>query len=141
MAVTIQRLVSIAVAVFVVIGGVAAVRAADSMNVKLEPQNNSTESGSATLTKSGDQQTKVVLNVEGAPSTQQPVHIHKGTCDKLDPKPAYPLSFARGARRSAVAPRAVVRGENRNCGYFARLLPGEAEAAPPTLAIASCTCC
>jgi len=20
------------------------------------------------------------------------VHIHKGTCDKLDPKPAYPLS-------------------------------------------------
>ena len=98
MAVTIQRLVSIAVAVFVVIGGVAAVRAADSMNVKLEPQNNSTESGSATLTKSGDQQTKVVLNVEGAPSTQQPVHIHKGTCDKLDPKPAYPLSPVVGGK-------------------------------------------
>ena len=35
----------------------------------------------------------MVLDVKGAPSgVSQPVHIHKGTCDKLDPKPAYPLS-------------------------------------------------
>ena len=67
--------------------------AADSAAAKLAPQNNSGESGTATLTKAGDNQTKVVLEVKGAPSgTPQPVHIHKGTCDKLDPKPAYPLS-------------------------------------------------
>jgi hypothetical protein len=67
--------------------------AADSATAKLAPQNNSGESGTATLTKAGDNQTKVVLDVKGAPSgTPQPVHIHKGTCDKLDPKPAYPLS-------------------------------------------------
>jgi hypothetical protein len=67
--------------------------AADSASAKLSPQNNSGESGTATLTKAGDNQTKVVLDVKGAPSgASQPVHIHKGTCDKLDPKPAYPLS-------------------------------------------------
>jgi hypothetical protein len=67
--------------------------AADSATAKLAPQNNSGESGTATLTKAGDDKTKVVLEVKGGPSgTPQPVHIHKGTCDKLDPKPAYPLS-------------------------------------------------
>jgi hypothetical protein len=74
--------------------GVASIGfAADSATAKLSPQNNSGESGTATLTKSGDKQTKVVLNVTGAPAgVSQPVHIHKGTCDKLDPKPAFPLS-------------------------------------------------
>ena len=67
--------------------------AADSAKVTLAPQNNSGESGTATLTKSGDKQTKVVLSVTGVPAgVSQPVHIHKGTCDKLDPKPAFPLS-------------------------------------------------
>jgi hypothetical protein len=67
--------------------------AADSASAKLEPQNSSGESGTATLTKAGANETKVVLEVKGEPSgTPQPVHIHKGTCAKLDPKPAYPLS-------------------------------------------------
>jgi hypothetical protein len=67
--------------------------AADSASVKLQPQSNSGESGTATLTKAGDNQTKVVLEVTGGPAgVSQPVHIHKGTCANLDPKPAYPLS-------------------------------------------------
>ena len=67
--------------------------AADSATAKLAAQNNSGETGTATLTKAGDNQTKVVLDVKGAPAgASQPVHIHKGTCDKLDPKPSYPLS-------------------------------------------------
>jgi hypothetical protein len=78
----------------VLLVGVASLAlAADSVTVKLSPQNNSAESGTATLTKEGDNQTKVVLSITGAPSgVNQPVHIHKGTCDKLDPKPAFPLS-------------------------------------------------
>jgi hypothetical protein len=67
--------------------------AADSATVKLEPQSSSGESGMATLTKAGENQTKVVLEVQGQPAgVSQPVHIHKGSCAKLDPKPAYPLS-------------------------------------------------
>jgi hypothetical protein len=63
---------------------------AEDKKVDLKAENNSNESGTATLTAAGDS-TKVVLDVKGAEGTQ-PTHIHKGTCDKLDPKPAYPLS-------------------------------------------------
>ena len=50
--------------------------AADSASAKLEPQNNSGESGTATLTKAGDNKTKVVLDVKGGPAgASQPVHI------------------------------------------------------------------
>jgi len=84
--------------------GVTSALAADSATAKLAPQNSSGESGTATLTKAGDNQTKVVLDVTGAPSgAPQPVHIHKGTCDTLDPKPAYPLSpLVNGKSESTV---------------------------------------
>jgi hypothetical protein len=86
------------------LGATTSALAADSATAKLAPQNNSGESGTATLTKAGDNQTKVVLDVKGAPSgAPQPVHIHKGTCDKLDPKPAYPLSpLVNGKSESTV---------------------------------------
>ena len=75
------------------LGATSFALAADTASTQLQPQNNSGESGTATLTKAGDNQTKVVLEVQGAPAgVSQPVHIHKGTCSKLDPKPAYPLS-------------------------------------------------
>ena len=75
------------------LGATSFALAADTASTPLQPQNNSGESGTATLTKAGDNQTKVVLEVQGAPAgVSQPVHIHKGTCNKLDPKPAYPLS-------------------------------------------------
>ena len=77
--------------------GVTSALAADSATAKLAPQNNSGESGTATLTKAGDNQTKVVLDVKGAPSgAAQPVHIHKGTCDTLDPKPTYARQWQVG---------------------------------------------
>jgi hypothetical protein len=63
------------------------------VRAQLSPQSNSGESGTATLTKEGDRQTKVVLAVNGAPAgVSQPVHIHKGTCAQLNPQPAFPLS-------------------------------------------------
>lgn len=74
-----------------------------SMEARLSPQRNSGESGTATLTKQGDKQTKVVLSVTGAPAgVSQPVHIHKGTCAKLDPKPAFPLSPLVNGRSETV---------------------------------------
>jgi hypothetical protein len=58
---------------------------------KIDPQNGSGESGTATLTQHGDS-LKVKLALTGA-TGQQPAHIHKGTCAKLDPKPTYPLAL------------------------------------------------
>ena len=59
--------------------------------VDLSEQSTSGESGTATLTAEGDK-TKVVISLDNAPSgVPQPAHIHKGSCDKLDPTPAYGL--------------------------------------------------
>ena len=69
---------------------------------RLAAQNNSGETGTATLTKQADNQTKVVLSVAGAPASAQPVHIHKGTCSSLDPKPAFPLSPLVNGRSESV---------------------------------------
>jgi hypothetical protein len=65
--------------------------AAVEVTVTLQPQNGSGESGKATLTDVGGK-TKVSVTVTGQPSgVPQPLHIHKGTCANLDPKPAYGL--------------------------------------------------
>jgi hypothetical protein len=61
---------------------------------KISPQNGSGESGVATLTQSGGSLV-VKLALTGA-SGQQPAHIHKGTCAKLNPAPAYPLTTVSG---------------------------------------------
>ena len=74
------------VAVVALVSGASA----QEKKVELKAQSNSNETGTATLTPAGDS-TKVVLDVKGAEGTQ-PTHIHKGACDKLDPKPAFPLS-------------------------------------------------
>ena len=57
-------------------------------------QNGSGESGTVTLTPMGDK-TRVDIALVGAPGdTPQPVHVHPGSCAKLDPKPKYPLTSA-----------------------------------------------
>ena len=59
--------------------------------VDLSEQSTSGESGTATLTAEGDK-TKVVISLDNAPSgVPQPAHIHKGSCEDLDPTPAYGL--------------------------------------------------
>lgn len=85
------RYIPVLLGLTMLVAAASSVMAADSATVQLAPQNNSGESGTATLTKQGDKQTKVVLSVKGASGTQ-PTHIHKGTCAQLDPKPAFPLS-------------------------------------------------
>jgi hypothetical protein len=68
---------------------------------KLSPQNGSGESGTATLTQHGDT-LMVKLAISGG-SGSHPAHIHKGTCAKLDPKPAYPLTtVADGASSTSL---------------------------------------
>ena len=55
-------------------------------------QNASGELGTVTLTALG-QKTRVVVAIANAPTdVAQPIHIHPGSCAKLDPKPKYPLT-------------------------------------------------
>lgn len=74
------------------------------VTVKLTEQSSSGESGTATLTSVGDQ-TKVVLNLQSSSATMasppQPAHIHKGSCSKLDPTPAYALADVKSGKSSS----------------------------------------
>jgi hypothetical protein len=61
------------------------------LKITLHPQNHSGEVGNVVMTQDGDN-VVVTVTTENAPAaTAQPIHIHKGDCDKLDPKPTYPL--------------------------------------------------
>lgn len=103
-----MKRVWIALIVAAMLGLMAAVPAAaqDTVTVTLTPQNNSGESGTATLTAMGDQ-TKVVLNLTGAPDNPQPAHIHQGTCATLDPKPQYPLTSVEGGMSETMVPASL----------------------------------
>jgi hypothetical protein len=61
-----------------------------TLKVSMMAQNGSKESGTATLTQQG-KNVQVAISLNNAKGTQ-PAHIHKGTCAKLNPAPAYPLS-------------------------------------------------
>jgi hypothetical protein len=66
---------------------------AETMTTKISmmAQNGSKESGTATLAQHG-KNVVVTISLNNAPASAQPAHIHKGTCAKLNPAPAYPLS-------------------------------------------------
>ena len=64
----------------------------NGLTVQLNEQNGSGESGTATFTINDDGTTHVALQVTGGGTDPQPAHIHEGTCDDLDPQPAYPLA-------------------------------------------------
>ncbi len=61
------------------------------LQIRLAEQNKSGETGTATL-YDGARGLIVRLRTNGDVDVDQPAHIHKGTCDKLDPKPTYPLT-------------------------------------------------
>ena len=84
----------IAVTAFAAVTSVALAQSSP-VTVQLGEQNNSGETGTATITpQDGKTQVvlqQVVLQIEGAPAQAQPAHIHDGTCASLDPKPRIPL--------------------------------------------------
>ena len=75
-----------------------------TLTVNLGEQNASGESGTARLTAEGDK-TKVVLDLRNPSammaSETQPAHIHKGSCAKLDPTPAYALADVMDGRSTS----------------------------------------
>ncbi len=85
-----KRLLAIAATAAATITLTAAVSAATPTQFKLMAQNGSGETATATLLQSGPDLI-VIVRTENGGDADQPVHIHKGTCDHLDPKPVYPL--------------------------------------------------
>ena len=76
--------------------GQPAAAAPSTLTVNLQQQNGSGESGSATLTQMGSD-VQVVIALDGAPATAQPMHIHTGTCSNLGGV-AYPLTSATSGK-------------------------------------------
>lgn len=65
---------------------------AQAMVVILDPQNESGQLGTATLTDVGEK-TQIILKLSGGPKNViQPAHIHLGTCAQIGGV-AYPLTF------------------------------------------------
>lgn len=71
-------------------GGDEANGGAGETTIALNEVAGSGQSGSATLTADGAK-TNVLIVVDGGSSGTQPAHIHEGTCEKLNPEPAYGL--------------------------------------------------
>ena len=106
------RLATTAIAVILVMlgagcgGSTSSESAASELEIEtpLEAQNGSAQSGTATLTAVGDQ-TRVVLDIQSRSATpvapRQPAHIHKGSCEELDPTPAYGLNDVRAGKSTS----------------------------------------
>lgn len=76
----------------------------DTVTVKLEALNNSGQSGTATLLPEG-KKTKVVIELSNVQTgVAQPVHIHMGSCKKLDKAPKWPLEPVKNGRSVTVLP-------------------------------------
>ena len=85
------------------------------LRLEVTEQNGSGQSGTATLTAAGDEQTKIVMELSNPPAEPQPAHVHPGPCDDLgDPvaglaalvdgrsETTVPLSFAELRRGDLV---------------------------------------
>lgn len=74
----------------------------DSVTVKLEAQNNSGQTGSATLFPEGEKTRVVIELLNAPPGVAQPAHIHLGRCDNLDKAPKWPLEAVKNGRSVTV---------------------------------------
>ncbi|MBV8602180.1 MAG: hypothetical protein JO359_11505 [Candidatus Eremiobacteraeota bacterium] len=79
--------------------------APDHVTIALNALNDSGETGTATLQQAGPD-LLVFVRMKDTVADNQPVHIHEGTCAKLNPKPQYPFPNIT-ARRSQVKLRNV----------------------------------
>jgi hypothetical protein len=64
---------------------------AGGIEVTLNEQNESGQSGTATLALNEDGTLHVSIALSPASEEPQPAHIHEGTCADLTPEPAFPL--------------------------------------------------
>jgi hypothetical protein len=109
------RTLLMAAAVPVVVAGALAACGGDgdeeaggeTVTVELAEQSGSGQSGTATLAAAGEASTTVVVELSNTPEDPQPAHIHAGTCEQLDPTPAYALSSVENGRSRTTLPVAL----------------------------------
>jgi hypothetical protein len=77
------------------------------VQIRLAAQNSSGETGTATL-YDGAKGLIVKVRTSGDVDVDQPAHIHKGTCDKLDPKPTYPLKTLHEGQSETTIPDVTI---------------------------------
>ncbi|GAC1579196.1 MAG: hypothetical protein NVS3B7_13080 [Candidatus Elarobacter sp.] len=95
-------------AVSVALTAGTASQAATPIQLPLKEQNASGEHGTATLFQ-GVKGVIVKVRLSGAPeSIDQPAHIHKGTCEKLDPKPMYALTLVKNGQSQTTIPNVTL---------------------------------
>lgn len=64
----------------------------DPLVAEISAQNESGVTGDANLIGVDGDMTRVRVSVQGSDGGPHPAHIHRGTCDDLDPTPLYPLT-------------------------------------------------
>jgi hypothetical protein len=69
--------------------------ATGEITVDLAESMGSGQTGSATLTDAGGQ-TFISIEISGDAVAEQPAHIHEGTCEDLNPTPAFGLESVTG---------------------------------------------
>jgi len=85
---------------------IAPASAAKPLQVHLVAQNASGETGTVTML---DGPLGLIVHVRVNEMTlAQPAHIHKGTCAKLDVKPAYPLTTIADGQSQSTIPGATI---------------------------------
>ena len=62
------------------------------ISVALAELSGSGQSGTATLTAENGEKVRVAITLDGKGRASHPAHIHEGSCDDLNPTPAYPLA-------------------------------------------------
>jgi hypothetical protein len=80
-----------AAAVIATIASTAAGAYPSTLTLRLYAQNRPGETGTATLEQVPGG-VKIVIKMAGGQNGTQPIHIHAGTCAKLNPVPSYTLT-------------------------------------------------
>src|ERR1035437_5048305 len=101
-------LVFAAAGVALALVGPSAQAAMAPMQFRLADQNNSGEQGTATMLQGVNGVIVKLRPTGGAQGVDQPAHIHKGTCAKLDPKPTYPLTMVKDGISQTTVPNTTV---------------------------------
>ncbi len=83
-------------------GGDEEAGAGDEVTVELAEENESGQSGTATLRSEGEG-TRVTIELSNSAGAAQPAHIHPGSCEDLDPKPAHALEDVAGGSSESMA--------------------------------------
>jgi hypothetical protein len=96
--------VGLVVAALAACGGGENTAGANELTIELNEQRGSGQHGTATLKATEGGRTKVVLELSSPPAEAQPAHLHPGTCEQLDPAPAYVLSNVQDGRSDTTLP-------------------------------------